>query len=75
MAKGSPTEACVQLGRDIKVLRIKAGLTQTELVEKSEGALRIGTVIAIENGKYNAGIAQMLTYCEVLGYKVQFVEK
>ena len=75
MSKGSPTEACVQLGRDLKVLRIKAGLTQAELVEKSEGALRIGTVIAIENGKYNVGIAQMLTYCDLLGHKVVFQEK
>lgn len=70
MPTGQATPEFIQMGLELKALRVRAGLTQPELVEKSDGQLRMGTVIAIEKGKYNVGFAQVITYANILGYKL-----
>ena len=69
-----PTEAIRQLGLELKSLRVRAGLTQQELVEQSDGKLRLGSVIAIENAKYTVGMGQFIDYLDTLGYEIKITK-
>lgn len=69
----SPTnEEVKRIGRLIKGLRIAAGLTQDDIVARANGDLKKNTIIAIEQGKYNAGIRQVSTFANAMGYEVTF---
>ncbi|MBQ0076490.1 MAG: helix-turn-helix domain-containing protein [Bacteroidales bacterium] len=74
MPTGLPTEEFIKFGARLRQLRIKKGLSQAEMVDISGGLLRMGSVIAIENGKYNVGMSQVLAYVRLLGYKLEPIE-
>ena len=65
-------ELLKRIGLELKLLRVRAEMTQDDIVEKSNGELKKGTVIAIENAKYNASIRQVETYANLLGYRIEF---
>lgn len=67
---GRITEETKRIGLELKLLRVRAGLSQEELCNLSNGELRRGTVIAIEKAKYNASIGQICTYAGLLGYRI-----
>ena len=67
---GKITEETKRIGLELKLLRVRAGLSQEELCNLSNGELRRGTVIAIERAKYNASIGQICTYAGLLGYRL-----
>ena len=67
---GKITEETQRIGLELKLLRVRAGLSQEELCNLSNGELRRGTVIAIERAKYNASIGQICTYAGLLGYRL-----
>ena len=67
MAYEIPIEAMQALGRKLANVRIKNNLHQEDLITRSNGNLSMGTIIAIENAKYNVKLAQLLSYVDALG--------
>lgn len=63
-------EELKELGLELKSLRARAGLTQDDIVERSNGELKKGTVVAMEKGRYSAGIRNLIVYARILDYKV-----
>lgn len=72
----SPTnEEVKRIGRQLENLRISCGLSHEDVFLRANGALKMNTIRAIEQGKYNAGILQVSTYANLLGFEVSFTKK
>ena len=64
------TEETKRIGLELKLLRVRAGLTQDKLCDLSGGELKRNAIINIERAKYNASIGQICTYAGLLGYRL-----
>jgi transcriptional regulator with XRE-family HTH domain len=53
-----------RMGDEIKSLRIKAGLTQTQVAKKAE--ISVSTFGKIERGKGNAAVVTLFAICRAL---------
>jgi len=75
MTTGQPNQYNDLIACELRSMRARKGIKQDDVVALSNGELRKGTVIALENAKYNVGIRQMMEYANLMGYTIQFVPK
>ena len=64
------TEETKRLGLELKLLRVRAGLSQEQLCELSGGELKRNTIINIERSNNNASAMQLIKYASLLGYRL-----
>ena len=64
------TEETKRLGIELKLLRVRAGLTQEKLCELSGGELKRNAIINIERCNNNASAMQLIKYASLLGYRL-----
>jgi transcriptional regulator with XRE-family HTH domain len=58
-------------GKDLRLLRISSGQTQTQLAEKlGNGGYTKQVVSAVESGKRNIGLALLSNWASACGYDV-----
>lgn len=62
-----------RIGRRVKEIRKKRGLTQKQLAEKL--GTPPSTIATIERGRYNFKIETLSTVARALGCEIDFVEK
>ena len=63
--------AAVEIGRKLKMLRVKRGMLAKDVCEAA--GIRPSTLTAIEEGRYNTGIRQITAIAYVLGAHVAIV--
>lgn len=64
--------AAVEIGRKLKMLRVKRGMLAKDVCEAA--GIKHPTLTAIEGGRYNTGIRQITDVAKVLGARIEVVE-
>lgn len=66
-------EERLRIGERIATLRKEAGMTQTELAEKT--GLQRSHIVRLEQGRYGATIDVLAAIAEAMGRQVDFVRR
>lgn len=64
--------AAVEIGRKLKMLRVKRGMLAKDVCEAA--GIKHPTLTAIEGGRYNTGIRQITDVAKALGARIEVVE-
>ena len=64
--------AAVEIGRELKMLRVKRGMLAKDVCEAA--GIKHPTLTAIECGRYNTGIRQITDVAKALGARIEVVE-
>lgn len=64
--------AAEKIGKELKMLRVKRGMTSKAVCEAA--GIKHPTLTAIEGGRYNTGIRQITDVAKALGAHVEIVE-
>lgn len=64
--------AAVEIGRKLKMLRVKRGMLAKDVCEAA--GIKHPTLTAIEGGRYNTGIRQITDVAKALGARIDVVE-
>ena len=64
--------AAVEIGRKLKMLRVKRGMLAKDVCEAA--GIKHPTLTAIEGGRYNTGIRQITDVAKALGARIELVE-
>ena len=71
-AKKQDNAAAEEIGRKLKLLRVKRGMQSKEVCEAA--GIKHPTLTAIEGGRYNTGIRQITDVAKALGAHIEIVE-
>ena len=63
--------AAVEIGRKLKMLRVKRGMLAKDVCEAA--GIKHPTLTAIESGAYNSGIRQISNIAKAIGAHVEIV--
>jgi transcriptional regulator with XRE-family HTH domain len=63
--------AALEIGRRLKVLRTEKGLLAKEVCERA--GIKSPTLTAIEGGRYNTGIQQIVNVAKAIGAHIEII--